>query len=279
MWSSSNKTDAFLSPSSVLRQGIVELHGGRIGATSEGEGKGCTFWLELPCVTGGVTGGTDGGDNDAPAGAAVGAAFSQNSSSTVSRRPSTPRALLSAAGSGTVTPKSSLIRMVSGDRLLAGLQQALEEHVPRTTRMTRVPSVDVLQAQLTASLQQSATEDDSSSFLDTAGSFLRVSGKGQGSVGGLSATPRRPPAQSSDFSALASGLSLSGHGRDGAAGAGDGFSLTASSPALSGAVSPAVSGTATPTVASASAPHARTLSFLVCDDTQLTRKMVRNERF
>jgi len=29
---------------------LVELHGGRIGATSEGEGKGATFWFEVPTV-------------------------------------------------------------------------------------------------------------------------------------------------------------------------------------------------------------------------------------
>lgn len=33
-----------------LSKSIVEMHGGKIGAESEGEGKGCTFWFELPCV-------------------------------------------------------------------------------------------------------------------------------------------------------------------------------------------------------------------------------------
>ncbi len=32
-----------------LSKAIVEMHGGVIGATSEGEGKGCTFFLEMPC--------------------------------------------------------------------------------------------------------------------------------------------------------------------------------------------------------------------------------------
>ncbi len=33
-----------------LSKAIVEMHGGVIGATSEGAGKGCTFFLEIPCV-------------------------------------------------------------------------------------------------------------------------------------------------------------------------------------------------------------------------------------
>ena len=34
-----------------LSRGIVELHGGRMGVDSEGLGKGCTFFLELPLLT------------------------------------------------------------------------------------------------------------------------------------------------------------------------------------------------------------------------------------
>jgi signal transduction histidine kinase len=34
-----------------ISRGIVELHGGRIGAYSEGEGKGCSFFIELPITS------------------------------------------------------------------------------------------------------------------------------------------------------------------------------------------------------------------------------------
>src|SRR4051812_10089570 len=32
----------------MLSKAIIEMHGGVIGATSQGEGKGCTCFLELP---------------------------------------------------------------------------------------------------------------------------------------------------------------------------------------------------------------------------------------
>jgi len=40
----------------ALTKRLVELHGGRIWAESEGEGKGSTFWVRLP-AQGGLAGG------------------------------------------------------------------------------------------------------------------------------------------------------------------------------------------------------------------------------
>jgi signal transduction histidine kinase len=34
-----------------VSKSIIEMHGGEIGAISAGEGNGCTFYFELPCIT------------------------------------------------------------------------------------------------------------------------------------------------------------------------------------------------------------------------------------
>ena len=98
----------------LVSKGIIELHGGKIGVSSDGPGCGCTFIVDLPLLNFSFRGGSLRGDHRRIYASSVSPAFAPTSHSHNNRPPPIPGSSPSPSQSGKRFPLHHLIVGLDG---------------------------------------------------------------------------------------------------------------------------------------------------------------------